>query len=249
MKFLDKKIICLKSTDSTNAYAERYLSRKKTKEELVFLADYQSKGRGQQDHVWISESGKNLLVSIIIYPQHLPPEHVFILNKVASLSILYCLEKYLGKGTMKIKWPNDIYYRDKKIAGILINNTFEGSLLSHSILGMGINVNQREFPAELPNPVSVFQIINKEIQLSEILKHLLRKLDHIYPYTNDPDFTFINSNYHQNLYLLNRKSAFRDNMGRKFKGSVSGVDDMGRLEILLEKESKTFSFKDIFFCS
>ena len=140
---IGKNIIEIEETDSTNLYTSILLKSKKIPEGTVISAFRQNSGRGQGNNLWESEAGKNLTVSIVLYPYFLPIEEQSMLNKVISLGIydmMTALTK--GKANIKIKWPNDIYISDKKVSGILIENAIIGNKFIHSIVGVGININQ-----------------------------------------------------------------------------------------------------------
>jgi BirA family biotin operon repressor/biotin-[acetyl-CoA-carboxylase] ligase len=121
----------------------------------IVLADYQTEGRGQTGNSWESESGQNLMFSVLFRPVNIPANMPFVISETASLSVKYTLDKYISD--ISVKWPNDIYYKDMKISGILIENTITRSKISKSIIGIGVNVNQRTFGPNIPNPVSMAQ--------------------------------------------------------------------------------------------
>ena len=123
---------------------------------MVVWAEYQTAGRGCGTNQWESERGKNLTFSILIHPKDLPATQQFHISMAISLAICEALEQYIGD--VSIKWPNDIYWRNGKIGGILIENTLKGSIIMESIIGVGLNVNQRIFKSNAPNPVSMWQI-------------------------------------------------------------------------------------------
>src|ERR1035437_6675835 len=153
--FIGKNCIEIEKTDSTNSYLSKLLGEKTLFEGTVVITNRQEMGRGQRGTTWESEPNKNLTLSILLHPTFLRPDEQFQLNKAISLGVAGFVVGVLQVDVdVKIKWPNDIYIRNKKVAGILIENSVSGNNLQHSIIGIGINVNQEKFSAKLPNPTS-----------------------------------------------------------------------------------------------
>src|SRR6056297_946886 len=177
-KIIGNKIISLLSVASTNEHARNLVQEGSPEEGTVIIAGEQKKGRGHGKNTWHSKRGKNLLFSIILYPRFILANTQFLLSKTISLGIYDYLCRYVSD--VAIKWPNDIYVDDRKIAGILIENDLTGSSLNRSIVGIGININQVKFPEDLPNPVSMTQMIEKELYLKEGLNKLCALLDKRY---------------------------------------------------------------------
>ena len=182
---MNETFIHLNETHSTNSYLRELIMREKEQPEgTVVITDYQTAGRGQKGNSWESERGKNLTFSILLHPNHIPPGKQFILSQLISIAIVGVLKKYDRHFT--IKWPNDIYWKEKKIAGMLIEVDLTGSSLSNAIIGIGININQRHFKSDAPNPVSLTQITGKEHNLSELLEKILDSIvDEYNKYTPD----------------------------------------------------------------
>ena len=154
----------IKRTDSTNTLLREMVAKGEwPKEEHFLRADYQTAGRGQTGNGWESEEGKNLLCSILLPPR----ENLFELNIVVAVAV----QRLLGD-EFTIKWPNDIYYGDKKVAGILVENALLGNKLKYSIAGIGLNVNQTEWHSDAPNPVSLKQITGKTYDLDALMEQL-----------------------------------------------------------------------------
>ena len=142
---------------------------------MVVVADNQTEGRGCGTNRWESERGQNLLFSLMIHPENLPANQQFQISMAISLAIIDALGQMVGD--LSIKWPNDIYWRNGKLAGILIENTLKGNLIKDSIIGVGLNVNQRKFHSDAPNPVSLWQITGQETNREQLLKDILQRLD------------------------------------------------------------------------
>jgi len=173
------KRIHKKTLASTNQYLTEWVKqyeRDSLADKLppfsVVFTDYQTKGRGQQQHTWESKRGKNLLMSIILYPK-IQPSQQFLISQQVSLAIADFLSLSLGLDEVKIKWANDIYIKDKKIAGILVEHTLLNNLLTYSIVGIGLNINQEIFPQWLPNPTSLFLETNRYYTIEDILIQII----------------------------------------------------------------------------
>jgi len=162
-----KKSLYVKQTESTNALCWDMNREKALPEGFVVYTDFQSAGKGQPGNSWESAEGKNLLFSMVLHPLHVPMNELFILSELVSVAIKRALDMYSPDIT--VKWPNDIYTGDKKLAGILIENSLQGTKIKTVVVGIGLNVNQKEFVSDAPNPVSLMQIIGKRQNRKEIL--------------------------------------------------------------------------------
>ena len=173
-------LIALDETDSTNRYISQLCNelQESVAELTTVTAEFQTAGKGQRGNTWEAERGKNLLFSFVLYPTFLEARRQFILSQIVSLSIKEELDRWSDEIT--IKWPNDIYWRDKKICGILIENDLSGHFIGRSISGIGININQNEFHSDAPNPVSLKQITGQEHDRYEILSHILKRVQIYY---------------------------------------------------------------------
>lgn len=161
------KIIRLAETDSTNNYLREQCAKARLPEGSLVIADFQTAGKGQVGNSWESEAGKNLMFSILLYPDSLPANRQFLISQIASLSVKETLEGYTD--SVKVKWPNDIYWKDRKICGMLIENDLSGQHLYCSVIGIGLNINQEIFRSDAPNPVSLTQITGKAYDREEVL--------------------------------------------------------------------------------
>ncbi len=237
--------IHLPSVDSTNKYAAAILSRENATEGTVILADVQTRGKGQGDNIWLSDSGLNLLCSIILKPDFLPAFKQFYLSMCIATGINDCLVD-LGVPS-NVKWPNDILIKGKKIAGILIENTILSRNLHTSVVGIGLNVNQEIFSAGIPNPASLKGETGKSYDIHELLLRLLpfleRRLNPLYA----EDFVPVKSHYLNSLWQLNTRAIFRDQAGI-FEGRIVDVAESGELVILTSGgETRTYGFKEVEF--
>ena len=154
---MDWEIVHITETDSTNQWVKSH----RGDHPFCVMADYQTAGRGCGTNRWESERGKNLLFSLLLHPKQIPASKQFHISMAISLSIIEALGQHVAD--LSIKWPNDIYWRNGKIAGILIENTLKGNIIKDSIIGVGLNVNQRHFISDAPNPVSMRQILGHDV--------------------------------------------------------------------------------------
>jgi BirA family biotin operon repressor/biotin-[acetyl-CoA-carboxylase] ligase len=242
---IGSKLLFLKNLPSTNSYAASLLREQEVPEGTVVHTNYQSAGRGQGGNKWESEENKNLLLSIILFPSMINPTDSFLISMAVSLGICDFLDQYTS--SISIKWPNDIYVKNDKIAGILIENSIMGDQIEHSIAGIGINLNQTEFVSDAPNPVSLANLTGKQHDLNNCLIHLTADLDKRYKFLMSGDFDLIRLDYISRLYRYKHWSKFRDINGL-FIGRILNVGDTGRLRVEREDKIVTeYSFKEIEF--
>ena len=170
------KITHFKTLESTNAYLQNLLNEGVDIVDNIIVADFQTSGKGQGKNIWQSEDGKNLLFSVALDMSFLKAENQFLLTQIVSVTMINVLKKYLPEESLFIKWPNDIYFNDKKIAGILIKNEIKGMMMGTSIIGIGLNVNQTSFDENLPNPISMKMITGNDFDLKLILNDICQQL-------------------------------------------------------------------------
>ena len=237
-------IIQLKKTTSTNSYLKD-LARAKTLEEgTVVCADYQLQGRGQRGNTWESEAGRNLLFSTIVYPSFIKANEQFIISQIISLAIKDFLSKRFDD--ISIKWPNDIYWKDKKIAGILIENNLQSDYISQSIIGIGLNVNQTNFKSDAPNPTSMRLIGNgQEVDRSAILRLVMFYIDTYYEDAKNGKDSEIVEAYKAALYRKDGYHKYIDSSGY-FYARIKDVEKSGVLVLeTKDGEEKRFAFKEV----
>ena len=170
------KITHFKTLESTNQYLQNLLNEGVDIVNNIVVTDFQTSGKGQGKNVWQSEDGKNLLFSVALDMSFLKAENQFLLTQMVSVTMINVLKKYLPEESLFIKWPNDIYFKDKKIAGILIKNEIKGMMMGTSIIGIGLNVNQTSFDENLPNPISMKTITGNDFELETILNDICFEL-------------------------------------------------------------------------
>lgn len=236
------KIIRLQEVDSTN----RYLKELDSYEEdalTVVVADYQTSGKGQGAHTWESEQGKNLLFSMSVCPRWIPVRQQFLLSEAGGIAVKEALETYAEGFTLK--WPNDVYWKDKKISGTLIEATVDSKGVKRCIYGIGINVNQIEFKSDAPNPVSLCQILGYEIDREEILQKILEAFKRYYELLRRADYQDVSGIYHLALYRRKGYHWYEDING-KFESAFVEVEDDGHL-VLHDRKGviRSYAFGEI----
>ena len=232
---MEFKVIHIEETDSTN----RWLSNNQVGD-VVVVAEYQTAGRGCGTNSWESERGKNLTFSILIHPEHIPANRQFSITEATSVALCETLEHYINDKA-EIKWPNDIYVGDRKICGMLIENRLQGSIIKDSIIGIGLNVNQREFISDAPNPVSIYQLTGKETDREQLLKRFLSAFEVAF---NNKTTCFA---YRERLFRKGRDYLYKDKT-TCFTASLIDVENDGRL-VLRDETGKlrTYAFKEVQF--
>jgi BirA family biotin operon repressor/biotin-[acetyl-CoA-carboxylase] ligase len=242
------KIKKISTTRSTNDYLKDW-SRKEVLENFtVVVAEEQTAGRGQRENIWHSEKGKNLTFSMLIRLGDFEVSRQFELNQAVSLGLLMAIKKVLSKNfSSKIKWPNDILVNEKKIAGILIENTISGSKIKQSVVGIGLNVNQINLPASLPNASSLQALTTNSFDLDILLKELVLSIqNYIFELEQNADFM---QEYLQNLFQFKKDSQYLSNKNNiEFTGKIVGVSSEGKLDIQTKNGIlNTYNFKEITF--
>lgn len=236
-------LIQLDEIDSTNNYL-RQLSRTKELDEFtVVTARYQTAGKGQRGNYWESEKNMNLMFSLLAKPYALPIKYQFLLSEVVSLALLQTLSQFTDN--ISIKWPNDIYWKDKKISGILIEHDLMDDKISQSILGVGLNVNQVSFYSDAPNPISLAQITNKTLPLDDILNLFILRFKELYNLLNTNQWNKIEALYIENLYRSKGFHLYADQHG-VFSAKLKTVDSDGTFRLTDEQgKERAYLFKEV----
>ena len=243
---IGSNIFFFENLPSTNSHARALLRHNDLQEGAIIYTNYQSEGRGQAGNTWESEDNKNLLISIILIPSMISPAEQFVISMAISVGICDFLKRYVSG--IKIKWPNDIYINNDKIAGILIENSIQGEIIEHTIAGIGININQEKFLSSAPNPVSLRKLTGITYDLAVCLNQMATDLDKRYKQLISEDFTGIRHEYISLLYSYKKWLEFEDLKG-VFRGRILTVGDNGALHvekqdgIISEYSSKEISFR------
>lgn len=214
-------------------------------EGTVIMAEEQFAGRGQRQNTWYAQPGKNITASILLNPSFLNINNQFDLNRAVSVGIQRALKPILGN-KLKVKWPNDIYYDDYKVGGILIENILFSNILKHAIVGIGLNVNQDEFPQDVTNASSVKQILHRDYDLKVLLSDLCSGIEAAYLELKAGKVQELRNEYTQYLYGLNEKRQFKSN-NYIFDATITGVAPNGLLVLQNENEELTFDLKELEF--
>jgi len=236
----------LPEVDSTNAHALSLLSKSKPPEGTVVSARHQYAGRGQIGSGWESAPGKNITLSVIMYPVFLLVARQFQFNQAISLALCEFVAAQIPT-PVTIKWPNDIYAGDRKIGGVLIQNAISGGQLRSSVVGIGLNVNQEAFYTHPPNPTSFKLETGAEFDIAALHAPLFRQIEASYLKLKSGNTVPLQQQYLQRLYRFGEPAAFQRNNGSFFQGVISGVATTGRLEITVEGQPEEFGFKEIKF--
>ena len=234
--------------ESTNSYAQNLLENGDLRHGDVISCYHQENGKGQGENFWESERGSNITISIALQHLVIHPSQQFMITQLVSLALVDVIEQYVTKEDVKIKWPNDIYIADKKIAGILIQNFIKGEEIECSIVGIGVNVNQKEFYSDAPNPVSIVHHSNKKIDLKQFLDQLLDRIDVYYEFHKQMiNVQDLKSKYIDKLFRFNIWATYSDG-NNNFQGKIIDIDDFGRLVVKMKDgREKIFMFKEIEF--
>lgn len=203
-RIIGSHVIHLEQVDSTNNYAMNLIKEHPLPEGCLVVTQNQFAGKGLGANSWESEPGKNLTFSVVLYPFFLEIGKQFMLNKMVSLALHDFAGALLENATVRIKWPNDLYIGNRKAAGVLINNSILGSSIVHSVIGIGVNINQAIFTSNAPNPVSLKNITGKDYDLDGCLTHLTEKLDSWYEMLRSGSFRQMDEVYLSRLYRLGR---------------------------------------------
>jgi BirA family biotin operon repressor/biotin-[acetyl-CoA-carboxylase] ligase len=259
-KPIGSAFIELRSVDSTNNYAREQIRASRVSDlpvsqvvashGTVFFAHEQLAGKGQRGKIWASQPGSNILLSVLVKPQLIPLAQQFRLSACVAVAIREFYSKYAGEDT-RIKWPNDLYWQDRKAGGILIDNLVKGpkpgtpsvSEWDWSIVGIGININQPHFPAYLPNPVSLKQITGKDFDTVGLAKELCAVLDKKFNELINDGFENIYQQYLLHLYKRKEKVKLKKG-NRVFEGIIKTVSPAGKL-IVQHSIEEEFDFGEI----
>lgn len=259
----------LDEVDSTNRFLRQLDTHGDNRMTLV-TAEFQSAGRGSGENRWESAKGENLLLSLRVMPSNLPVRRMFAISEAAALAVRETLTSASlapalsqGEGAMTqpftpplegmgkaftVKWPNDIYFEDSKVAGMLIENDLQGALVRSSVIGIGINVNQRRFLSDAPNPRSLADIVGHDVERHFVLEQFMLRFTHYMKQINEGKEDMLDAlheHYKKHLYRFGEEHDFCDEMG-VFCAKLVDVEPSGHL-VLQDKEGKRrrYEFKEV----
>ncbi|HIZ05473.1 MAG TPA: biotin--[acetyl-CoA-carboxylase] ligase [Candidatus Phocaeicola gallistercoris] len=239
------KPIFIPETISTNTLLAEMCNKEHVLELTSIYTAYQTSGRGQRGNGWESEAGANLLFSFVVYPTFLEANRQFLLSQITALALYKVLSQYTDH--ISIKWPNDIYWKDKKLCGTLIENDLTGTFINRSISGTGINLNQEKFVSNAPNPISLKQITHQNYDPYTILIQSMQWIAHYYTLLKSGKTNEIITSYQTVLYRKNGFYPYQDKEGI-FYARICNVEENGKLILEDEKSRKrTYLFKEVSF--
>lgn len=238
------RILEYDSLSSTNSEISRLIADGKNLcDGDIVVCSEQTAGRGQRGNSWEAEPGKNLTFSIFLKPKNLLAADSFLLSMAVSVGITEALNNLLEPQRVRIKWPNDIYWNDSKLVGILIENSFTGSIVNHSIIGIGVNVNQKIFLSDAPNPISMSRIAGHDFNLKTVLNEIGQT---ILNYVSK-DLTSLTDTYYNMLWRNDGSYLWHEPDGRPFSASIEAVKPSGHLVLKTESaDLRTYAFKEVF---
>lgn len=243
---IDRVVVRFDEITSTNAELKRLQKQNPMAEWSMVITEFQSAGRGQAGNSWYSSKGQNILFSFLFYPHGVRAKEQFIISQVVSLALKKVLDRYINDVT--IKWPNDIYWNNKKIAGILIENSLLGQHIDYTIVGVGLNVNEDEFPSQLPNPISLKQITGCDSDREVLINLLQSEFHKLWQSIKRGEIAQIENSYMQHLYHGDGPHWFSDNEGN-FQATIKTVLPSGHLVLATYPDNveRVYAFKEVAF--
>lgn len=241
------KIIYIESTDSTNEYAKEYCKTNHIYDETIFFTNNQLKGKGTNNNIWISEPFKNLTLSIVLHPIDLEIENFFYLNMSISLAIKDFIQN-LTTEKVKIKWPNDIFIKNKKISGILIENILQGNHFVQSICGVGININQTNIEEIIPYSCSLKNITGTDYSIENLIIILQKEINIYYSLLKEKKYNQIKKEFINCLLNFNTYKNYKTLNNTMLNAKIIDVSSFGDLIMIDNNNNKQqFGFKEISF--
>lgn len=236
IKFLDEcastNKLLLEGIDNGYLYADFY----------TIYTSFQSHGYGQVGNSWESEGGKNLLFSTVLHPTGVKASEQFFISEAIALAVAETLDSETD--SISVKWPNDIYWNDKKIAGILIENNLSGACLKDCVIGVGLNVNQKVFLSDAPNPVSLLNITDRDYDIRHILDTVLERFKMLYS-DGIEERSQLHAKYMSRLFRFGIPASYHDATGI-FSGTISSVEADGHLHITdTYGHDRRYAFKEV----
>jgi len=241
--FTGQRLVFVPECHSTNSLASELASQSILSEGAVVITSNQTAGRGQRGNVWETTEGMNLTFSVLLKPGFLPVKSQFYITIVTSMAIVDFLKEQSVTST-KIKWPNDILVGQKKICGILIENAVQRDSIQQSIVGIGVNINQKEFAVQTATSLSL--VAKTDFDLNQMLNLLLEKFERRYLQLRSGKLTELKKEYLDNLFGFRSLGSFISD-GRRFEGTIDDVGENGELILLVDSKSERYFLKEIAF--
>jgi BirA family transcriptional regulator, biotin operon repressor / biotin---[acetyl-CoA-carboxylase] ligase len=239
--FVGKNLVYLPQCPSTNSLASELIQTPEIPEGTLVITDDQTGGRGQRGNSWVAEPGKNLTLSVILKPIFLLPKDQFQLSQAVAVAIADVLSITLNQPAW-IKWPNDVLINNRKVCGVLIENSITGEIIQHTIIGIGLNVNQTEFL--IPHAGSMRSVSGRKFELNDVLDPLLRHLESNYLELKSGRAANLAERYNQQLFRRGEQHQFLA-AGESFQGMIHGVAANGRLQVVVHGVRREFDTKEI----
>jgi len=234
----------IESTSSTNLLLQQMMRQEDLPEGYIVYTGFQTAGKGQTGNSWESEPNKNLLFSVLLRPRSIKADKQFILSQITGLAVKKVLDKFTGD--ISIKWPNDIYWKEKKIGGILIENSLIRDCINTCVIGIGLNVNQEKFLSDAPNPVSLKQITGIDTNREELMMLIRAEIMDLYT-RSAPDI--IHQQYLNSLFRKNRYHRYLETATKTMLlAEIENVLPDGKLILRTESDDlRKYYFKEIQF--
>ncbi|MDF7813304.1 biotin--[acetyl-CoA-carboxylase] ligase [Hymenobacter sp. YC55] len=241
--FTGQQVVSLPECASTNTEAQDLIHRNRATDGCVVITDKQTAGRGQRGNRWEAAPGENLTLSVVWRPTFLPAPDQFLLSQAVALAVHDWAATLLGPDpALRVKWPNDIFFGNRKLGGILIENTLSGTMIQHSIVGIGMNINQREF--QVPTATSFSALTGRAYELAPLASRLLEHLERRYLQLRAGRLAAIRHDYRQVLYRYQQPHVYEVD-GQQITGEIVDVDEAGRLALSVSGQIRHFDLKQI----
>lgn len=239
----------LQTVHSTNSFLRELNGGDASFDMELATTEFQTAGRGQKGNSWESEKSKNLLFSILLHPVYVQPSKQFCISEAIALAVVKSLKEIVADELVakdfSVKWPNDIYWKNKKIAGILIENELFGSTIRDCIVGVGININQQNFISDAPNPVSLYNILGVITNVEEVLDTIIKQFVANVSMIENGQTALLHNEYMDSLFRRKGIYPYRD-ADSEFMAAIKDVREDGRL-ILTDSDDKEriYEFKEV----
>lgn len=239
----------LQTVHSTNSFLRELNGGDASFDMELATTEFQTAGRGQKGNSWESEQSKNLLFSILLHPVYVQPSKQFCISEAIALAVVKSLKEIVAEESVAkdftVKWPNDIYWKNKKIAGILIENELFGSTIRDCIVGVGININQQNFISDAPNPVSLYNILGVNTNVEEVLDAIIKQFVANVSMIENGQTALLHKEYMDSLFRRKGIYPYRD-ADSEFMATINDVREDGRL-ILIDSDNKEriYEFKEV----
>lgn len=241
--FTGQQLLWLPSCASTNSEAQALIVQNRASDGCTIITDFQTAGRGQRGNQWEGAPAENLMLSVVWQPTFMVPAQQFRLSQAVALGVHDWAAALLGTDPkLKLKWPNDLYYGDQKLGGILIENTLSGAKIQYSIIGIGMNVNQLSFA--IPTATSFRQLTGRAYSREALVARLLECLERRYLQLRAGQVDHLRQDYLRALYRYQETHPFLVD-GTPVSGQIVGVEDDGRLAVAIAGELRRFGLQEI----